>query len=187
MSGVLILLLCLSAIGSADVIYFHILKYRLHRQPTCRLEVLSHAGHGLSAAAFFLLCGVEASGRWAWLWFAVIFFQTANQTWDTLLEPRSRRSLGGIPEDEYRLHGVINFLWGGIIVLSFVDAVPRLELPGALGWAQLDGLRWVIGAGTVVSLGFAAFDFWGFFRLSFGRSPATARPVPVPTVPPAQP
>ncbi len=172
MTGVLLVLLVLAVVGAFDTLYFHIWKLRLYGQPECRWEVLSHAGHGFSAALIFVLCAVDATGRWAWLYVVAAVFQALNQTFDTVIEPRSRRNIGGVPDAEYSIHGVLNCLWGAALALLVAEGLRRLPGLDAIEWRLPSwplGLAAIPYLGAAISLGFGLFDLVGFFRLGPAR------------------
>jgi hypothetical protein len=183
MRPVLPVLGVLCIVGAADALYLHAWKYGLHRNSASRWEVLTHAGHGLSMSALILLCLVDAHGRWAWLIVGIITFQLVTQITDIVIEPTSRQALGGVPPEEYRLHGIINVLWGCVIALSLVHFERVRSLPDALAWSSpglpgpLAAAPWLAMAG---SLAIACFDAFHGLRMVL-RPSSGARSLADPT------
>lgn len=167
MSIILYPLLLLSAIATIDIFYFHIWKCRLHDNFDSRWEVLSHAGHGFSSALLFFQCLFEAHGKWALIVFSISFFQIINQTIDTMIEPASRRNIGGIPEGEYKMHGVINFIWGIIIAGSLWTAWIDYGYSDSIRWITSELVLWqkiAATAGAICASSFALYDLSAFLK-----------------------
>lgn len=176
MTELLALMALLSLIGGIDHFTYHVWQGELHRRPECRWELLSHAGHGLFAAGFFLATMVEFHGSWALLLVALAVVQLLNQVVDTLLEPGSREAQGGIPAGEYRLHGIINVLWGAVLLTTLELAWAGFGQPTAITWlgapAGVPALAPWLGALAATTLG--SFDL-----LCFLFGPPTAISLPV--------
>jgi hypothetical protein len=133
-----VLLLVLGAVGGFDNAYYHIWKCHLAREPAAFLETFTHVIHSASAATFFILVNVRACGQWQWLYPAACAVQALNQVADTLIEPSSRAPLGGIPDGEYRLHGIINALWGGCMAALLLESAPLRQQADSISWSPVD-------------------------------------------------
>jgi hypothetical protein len=171
-------------IGAFDVLYYHIYTHRLYKQPSAIWENVTHFVRALLFAVFFVLTlHVEASGSWWWLYPAIIGVEVLNTTVDTMLEPSSRKSLGGLPAGEYFLHVFLSILTGAALASILWDTYPLLSAPTALQWHTLDvpaPLRFGSYGAVVMALGFFLFESSAFFKQLAQRqrwlSPAAAEP-----------
>ena len=101
-----------AAVGAADVLYFHLYKFRLYQRAQSRLETGAHL---LQGASFALICVFIASADYrAGVMIGFILHFVGVFT-DALLERRSRESLGGLPSAEYLLHIAGATLTGGAL------------------------------------------------------------------------
>ncbi|MBS2032908.1 MAG: hypothetical protein JST54_33860 [Deltaproteobacteria bacterium] len=118
----LTLLILMGSIGSIDSLYFHLYRFRLYAQPSSRIETLTHVVRGLTfcATLSILLAGVPR-GAWYWAVAAVFGVDFVDDVVDVLIEPGSRRPLGGLPPAEYLIHMVVMAVTGAIWV-SFLTA-----------------------------------------------------------------
>jgi hypothetical protein len=98
--------------GIIDQVYYHIYKFKLHKLQIARWEHLTHVGRDLTYLLFFILMSVRATGKWWWLYPVVAAVHFVIVMADVGLEPYTRRTLGGIPGGEYRLHGFIAMMDG---------------------------------------------------------------------------
>ena len=121
---ILFFLLCLYALlGSVDVVYFHIYKFKLYEKPSSRSEHLTH----LSRALIFLcvvlwVLLVRTKGIYSLILPALLIFDLVNSLIDVYLEPKSRISLGGLPPLEYLVHMLSMFTSGAIFALSIMES-----------------------------------------------------------------
>lgn len=156
------------AVGAYDVLYYHIYTHRLYKQPSAMWENVTHFMRALLFAVFFILIvHVQASGAWWWLYPAVIAVEFINTMCDTILEPASRKSLGGLPAGEYILHVFLSIVTGGALACMLWDTYPLLSEPTALTWRTLDVpdfLRYGSYVATVVAIGFFLFEAGSFVR-----------------------
>jgi hypothetical protein len=147
-------------IGAIDILYFHLYRFRLHAQPSARLETVTHLARGLLfAAGAFLMVRYEPRGAWFWVVTGVISLDFVNNIADVLLEPKSRAPLGGLPPLEYAIHvvgatasGVIGALWVAIahpLAARPTELAPPAPLPG---WLAANGYLLVAGALAMVAL-----------------------------------
>ena len=163
----LMVLLVLGAIGAVDTVYYHVWRCRLAWHPSAVFENITHVFHSVFAAFFFVLVHVRATGSWAWIYAVACVLQAVNQTVDVVLEPSSRAALGGIPAGEYRMHSVINALWGAAMMAVLWESAPLHALPTAMAWApvELGGFGLPLTAGALLfAVAFASLDVWGVFH-----------------------
>ena len=125
------------AIGSADGLYFHLWKYRLHAQSQTRLEHLAHTARAVLLPAVLYLAllgtGIPIATRIGWL-VALSAVDWAIGIWDALLEKRSRETLGGLPHHEYLVHLIATGVHSGAEVLSIAGlfvALISMERPSS--------------------------------------------------------
>jgi hypothetical protein len=148
-------------VGVMDQLYFHIYRFKLHKLQITFWEHLTHVGKDLTYLLFFLLMNARATGKWWWLYPCLSIVNVANTMTDATLEPRTRRTLGGIPAGEYRMHCFI-FLMDGL-AMGFVlwGAQGYRELGDGLVWSplQLPGLLAITPAMAIMlAIGFLAHD-----------------------------
>jgi hypothetical protein len=136
----LVLLLAMAFIGSIDGAYYHTYKFALYRQPSARLETVTHVirAFALAFTVLVLTSGIPV-GRWFWVVAAVFAVDFIDDIVDVAIEPRSRAPLGGLPPLEYLIHMIVMALSGGVWV-SFLVAgwasrdQPTALVPHALPW-----------------------------------------------------
>lgn len=163
------LLVTLGLVGSLDIGYFHIWKFRLARQPSSRLEHLTHLARGvLFLVELGLLLSAVPQGAWFWAVAALLVLDFWIEVADVLLEPSSRRPLGGLPPLEYFIHMNAAILTGGVAASYLILGWPNRLAPtslasigagvipwwlAAMGWLMVavGGLLWLFEAGTFVS------------------------------------
>ena len=126
-------------LGSIDVIYFHIVKLKLSQRRTSRLEQVTHL---IRALLFVIaLCWVmylDAYGIYALGLPVILLVDFANSLFDVVVEPESRKSLGGLPPMEYVVHMLTMFISGAIITVAILDALSRWSLPPHMLVQRLD-------------------------------------------------
>lgn len=140
-----ILLGTFAALAAVDGLWLHLWRYRLHEQPSARLE---HGIHTLHAIVFpFLVWSVFlADGSLSLVAWAAIAAVVVLVAWDAATETSSRDFQGGLPVGEATLHSVLHGLQVAAIALgvvrSFADT-PGVDSP--LRW-----VAWNILPGSVV-------------------------------------
>lgn len=172
MSPVLELLTAASTIGAFDVLYFHLYRFRLYRQPDSVAEELTHlARHVLFVAiAAIVVFGDGSAGSKLAVW-ALFGLDLVNSSADVVLERRSRAALGGLPSAEALLHMLATFLVGATAATYYWH-----------GDAPLTSFQSLRGGALVVA-GIATFALEGvlFARAlgaRAGRAALPARPAP---------
>ncbi len=151
----ILLMAIVAPIGALDVFWFHLYRFRLYAQPGSRAETVTHIARGLLFALGLLaMLTWRPVGTWYWVVGGLFVLDFANNVADVLLEPSSRRPLGGLPPLEYLIHVVGATAAGGITAAYFIAGWQlRLEdtalvplagdaLPAMLrwqGWAAAAG------------------------------------------------
>jgi len=98
-------LMAASAIGSLDVGWWHLYRFRLYRQPGSVLEEITHlVSYGLFLAIALVLLAADDAAQVRWLVLGLFAANLTVTTVDVLAEPASRAPLGGLPRLEYLVH-----------------------------------------------------------------------------------
>jgi hypothetical protein len=123
-----------AAIGAADVLYFHLYRFRLYAQPGSVAEEITHlCRHAIFLTLLLVLSSGGRSPERDALVFALIGLDLINGAADVLLERGSRAPLGGLPPLESLVHFLSSFGMG-LAVAAYVLA-PTLPPPtGVLAW-----------------------------------------------------
>jgi hypothetical protein len=118
-----VLLLLFTAVASADGLYLHLWRYRLHRRPA---SIHEHRLHTANAVLFpplcFLLYCVQPAGLWLWLATALTLASLALEVIDVRCEHQSRADMGGLGRDEYLMHFLMSALRSAAVVPLLVSA-----------------------------------------------------------------
>jgi hypothetical protein len=98
-------LVLFSAIGIFDGVYFHLLKFQLHRHPEAAYEQRLHTVRAFLFAPIGLLLYSDNYGGWL-LWLGVTFVGAdfVIELLDVAAERASRRKIGGLSSGEYVVH-----------------------------------------------------------------------------------
>jgi len=178
MYAALYLLTIAGLVGSYDVLYYHIYKLRLYRQRDAVWENLTHAIRALLFAAMMLTVLHIRLRGWYWLLYpALLGCELVNTMSDTILEPHSRRHIGGLPPVEYSLHVFLSIVTGAAlasIVWGSYDLL--LETPG-FSFESLDIPPYVLlgsYSSVLIALGMFVFESVGFIRLLRQRAQVQA-------------
>jgi hypothetical protein len=170
------LLSLVGLIGAYDVLYWHWYRLRLFTVPEARVENLTHAIRALIYGLMtFTVLHVDARGAWWWVYPAVLAFEVLNTFWDVVLEPNSRRKLGGVPPSEYVIHVMLSILTGAALASIIWGARTLLAQPSYIGFRTLDVPTMPLVGGyvsIVIALAMFAFEFSGFIKLSNQRARA---------------
>ena len=149
-------------VGAIDQLYYHIYKFKLHKLQIAFWEHLTHVGKDLTYLLFFLLMNTQATGKWWRLYPFLAIVNFTNTMADVMLEPRTRKTLGGIPAGEYRMHCLIFLMDGLAMGLVLWGAQEYRELGDNLAWSplHLPGLLAITPAmGILLAIGFFTHDF----------------------------
>lgn len=145
-------------VAAVDGMYFHLYKYKLYARPESVVEHLTHTLRAATMAiAAFLFFVVNAGGKLLWAGCLLIVFDLAIETWDVLIERRSRANLGGLSSAEYLAHAHAILLYAAAYALvmaakpagAFALGAPLVlqqAHPAPVRW-----LGWAVGIGSVLS------------------------------------
>lgn len=160
----LALLVAFTLVAAVDGLYLHLWTYRLHARADSRTEHLTHTLHAcLYPVWVYLLFIRHSGGALLWLALAVVLVDFAVESWDVLIERRSRAGLGGLSSGEYWLHVVAITLRVAAIALVLAARPPAAWTPGAAwtyGPAHPPLVAWTAAALVVLSLPTAAQHLW---------------------------
>jgi len=154
----LALLTVAAPIGAFDSLYYHLWRFRLYARAESRTETVTHVVRALVIGVGALIL---ANGRPSAAWFgvlsAVLSLSFVNDIADVLLEPASRRALGGLPPIEYLVH-ILGATLSGAVATAFI--LRGLQMHGG---GEVAGLPpWLVASGTAIALGaFALAVFEG--------------------------
>ena len=169
MSAVLFYLLCVFALlGSVDIAYFHLYRFKLYRIPSSRGEQVTHLLRTLLflAAMLWVMC-VEARGLASVILPGILLADVVNSMVDVVLEPQSRAPLGGLPPMEYAVHMLTMFVSGAIMVVAVIGCLQQLNAPASLRYRPLEVAAASLMFGwqiVVVAGGFCIYEGLGFMR-----------------------
>ena len=140
-------------LGSLDIGYFHLYRFRLYKVRMSRWEHVTHLVRELLfMAVFFWVMFVKAQGPIALILPALLLFDLLNSVADVLLEPKSRLSLGGLPSGEYLVHMTSMFVSGAITALAWVECwrTVRWENQWSLGFLGVPLLALAVGVQLLI-------------------------------------
>ena len=144
-------------VGTVDLFYYHIWKYKLHARPESRYEHKLHMAFAFLMVPIAYLLYYQDLGGYG-LWVAVFFVVAALTTemLDVFSEGDSRASLGGLTTGEYSIHVAATIFKVASFAFMFAAkpaAAWQLSSPvflGSHGWlAEAIALQVVIGSGLV--------------------------------------
>ncbi|HYC56326.1 MAG TPA: hypothetical protein VEL28_15445 [Candidatus Binatia bacterium] len=143
----LTILTVVGTIGSIDVLYYHLYRFRLFSQPGCVAEEITHLVRHAVFLSVLLVCMQPSTETHAAIAFGLFAIDMINSVVDVLIERRSRASLGGLPSGEYLVH-VLSSFGTGLAVASYTTSLgsPAPLLEGLLLWQ----IRGMIAAGAVL-------------------------------------
>jgi hypothetical protein len=92
-------------VGTVDLFYYHIWKYKLHTRPESRYEHKLHMAFAFIMVPLAYFLYYQDFGGYA-LWAAVLFVAAAlgTEMLDVFTEGESRASIGGLTTGEYSIH-----------------------------------------------------------------------------------
>lgn len=154
------LVVAFAMLSAVDGIYIHLIRLKLHAQPSSWSEHLWHTGRSLLFAPILLsLFTVVSGGALLWTGIALVVVDQALELLDTTSEKASRAVMGGLGSFEYVLHVTLTTLRTGAIALAlaarpasaYALGAPFVvgELPGswsALVWQLVPGAALVAAA-----------------------------------------
>ena len=144
-------------VGTVDLFYYHIWKYKLHTRPESRYEHKLHMAFAFIMVPLAYLLYYQDLGGYG-LWAAVFFVVAALTTemLDVFTEGDSRASLGGLSTGEYSIHvaaTIFKVASFAFMVASKPASAWALSSPivlGSYGWmAEAMAVQVMIGSGLV--------------------------------------
>jgi hypothetical protein len=136
------------AIGTCDLFYFHLYKFRLYERRESFKEHLLHTANVLLTP--FVVAGLyvgRTGGPALWLGAAFAGGQVIVLLSDVLVEHESRAQLGGLPRIEYVMHIVVCMMHAASLALILGDRPAiawSLNAPVLLEPVRLDGWCWAV-------------------------------------------
>jgi hypothetical protein len=141
------------AVGSADGLYYHLIKFRLHERSESRPEHLAHSFRALllppTIWVAFAATGLAPSARLGLL-IALIALDWLVATWDVLLESKSRRGLGGLPHVEYFVHLAATASHSAAEAFAIASLVLAMRDGESSPPLWTCGLAWILIAGSTL-------------------------------------
>jgi hypothetical protein len=128
-----VLLLVIALLGAFDVFFFHRHHCRLSARAESRTEVWIHVARGfVYALQLWAVPSLRFEGRFYALFVALFVADVAIALADIVVEPASRRALGGLPPGEYLMHIVLSVLAGALFHALFVATYDWRSFPTAI-------------------------------------------------------
>jgi hypothetical protein len=128
-----VLLLFIALLGAFDVFFFHRHHCRLSARAESRTEVWIHVARGfVYALQLWAVPTLRFQGRFYALFVALFVADVAIAIADVLVEPASRRGLGGLPPGEYLMHIVLSVLVGALLYGLVIATWEWHHLPTAI-------------------------------------------------------
>ncbi|MCX6116818.1 MAG: hypothetical protein NT027_04705 [Proteobacteria bacterium] len=166
-----LLLIGFIILGTFDGLYFHIIKYKLHLQPSARLEHRIHCARGMIFAPVALLTfAYRPSGLMLLFNCFLIGIDLILEIIDIFVEKKSREPLGGIAPAESVMHVFASSFRAAAIALIIVPQLLSfsfsnlVEQPLFLDSSEIpDSLR-------IIAFGFAIVCVLGSI-LTIGKKP----------------
>jgi hypothetical protein len=155
-SGLLLLLIGL--LGAFDVLFFHRRQARITERRDARVEAWIHVARGVVyTLQFAIVPNVKLAGAWYAAFVALFVADAAIAIADVLVEPQTRRSVGGLLRGEYLAHVVLSVLVGALLYSLAVHTHGWAGEPTGVTWAPSmpAGLRLalaLIGAGCCATM-----------------------------------
>lgn len=168
MESTVLILLAAGPIGAIDVVWFHLVKFKLYSRPQSIREEVTHIARGV----FFPLgLGVLLYGRpegwWFWLIVAVFAIELVNSLVDITLEPASREP-DRVPGPELVVHYVGATLMGAAGASYLLFEWGAGSRPTNLAPHELDAISpWIVPMGyfmVIVAVALVATEATLFAR-----------------------
>ncbi len=129
----ILIIMIMAPIGAIDLVYYHIIKFKLYSRPDSFMETVVHLIRGvLFSLGAFILLNYRPQGLWFWVTGSVFLLDFINSIADVSIEGQSRRSLGGIPTPEYIIHTIGSTAAGAITMAYFIKGWEFRLLPDGL-------------------------------------------------------
>lgn len=129
----LLLMMIIAPLGAIDLIYYHGFKFKLYDRKESQLETVIHLIRGiLFSAGAFLILNYQPTGLWFWITGGIFILDLANSILDVSIEGKSRKTLGGVPTQEYIIHTIGSTFAGAITISYFISGWQYRLLPTSL-------------------------------------------------------
>lgn len=179
MDLVVALFIVSGTIGAADILYYHLYKFRLAQRRGSRAETLTHLVRSLTfGVGLWTVIAYEPRGAWYWAVAGLFAFDFCDEVVDVLIEPTSRKELGGLPGAEYLVHMICTTLngaaWVGFLAAGWSERLAPTALVArhsALPW-------WVVFDGKVIAVNAALLGALELGLLARGPRVQAQRPLP---------
>ncbi len=161
----LLLIMIVAPIGAIDLIYYHVVKFKLYSRPDSYVETIVHLIRGvLFSVGAFILLNYKPQGMWYWVTGLFFVLDFINSIADVSIEERSRKTLGGIPTPEYIIHTVGSTFAGAITMAYFILGWEFRLLPTGLTSLPPDSFHslFLVNGYGLVAGGLALTIFEGF-------------------------
>ncbi len=142
-----LLLVIAATVGSIDALYYHLYKLRLFEQPSSRAEEVTHLVRMiLFPFGLWIILSYHPLGLWYFAVAGAFGLELVNQVVDVVIEPKSRKPMGGLPGVEYCVHVLSSVLsggawfvfvfagWGGRLAATALVPLGDASLPAAIVW-----------------------------------------------------
>lgn len=145
-------------VAAIDGAYFHLYKYKLHTRPESIVEHFTHTLRaGTMAISAVVLFALNVGGLLLWAAFVLIGIDLVVETWDVLIERRSRAMIGGLSSLEYLTHAHAILLYAASYSLvlaakpagAFSSGAPLLLKPAYP--IAVSAAGWVVAAGAMLT------------------------------------
>ena len=144
-------------VGTVDLFYYHIWKYKLHTRPESRYEHKLHMAFAFIMVPLAYFLYYQDFGGYA-LWAAVLFVVAAlgTEMLDVFTEGDSRASIGGLSTGEYSIHVAATIFKVASFAFMFAAkpaAAWDISSPTLLGtygsMGEMMAMQVIIGSGLV--------------------------------------
>jgi hypothetical protein len=152
-----LLLLSIGCLGAFDVFFFHLRQARITERRDARAEAWIHVARGIVyTLQFAIVPNVKLCGAWYAAFAALFGVDAGIAIADVLVEPDTRRSVGGLPRGEYPAHIVLSVLVGALLYSLAHHTIGWASEPTAIMWAPsmpavLRAALAVLGAGCLAT------------------------------------
>jgi len=174
------LLTIVGMVGAYDVLYYHIYKLRLYQHHDALWENFTHLVRALLFAVMLLtVLHVRAAGWWWFLYPTLLGFELLNTMSDVILEPRSRRNIGGLPPVEYALHIFLSLTTGAALASIVWATHDKIGAPSSLRLETLEVSPLILAgaySSIVMALSMFSFELYGFRKLLAKRGAKSPLP-----------
>ncbi len=136
-------LLTFSFIGLLDEVFYHHFKYDLIHNPNSLKENILHIARYVTYFFIFnLVAHFEMYGIYTYIMLGLVLVDVIIGLLDIWVEPQSRENIGGLSKEEYLIHMLLSFNFGGFLYFYIPLLFSRLAMPSEIVFLGPD-LNWV--------------------------------------------